>query len=163
MAELTHNQNFLQPTSFKVIIDRENYPNLEFFVQTANHPSISLTQTEVGYGRASINMAGDKLTFDELNFDVILDEDMESYQEMYAWLKRLVEKPNTPSTVRNKKSTAADITMSLLSSHHNSTKKIIYRDCVPTSLGSISMTANASDTTFLTVPMSFAFSYFDIV
>lgn len=164
MAKLTDNQNFLQPTGFKVLIDRKNYPNMEFFVQTAAHPSVSLPQTEVSYGRASVHMSGDKLTFDELNFDVILDEDMEAYNEMYSWLKRLVEENNAPPSVTGEKTSSfADISMVMLSSHQNKTKRIVYRDCVPTSLGSISMTSNTSDTAFLTVPMSFTFSYFDIV
>ena len=49
MAELTSNLNYLQPTGFKVIIDRENYPNLEYFVQSFVHPDISLIPSELPY------------------------------------------------------------------------------------------------------------------
>ena len=38
MAELTTNKNYLQPTGFRVIISRQNYPNLEYFAQGVTHP-----------------------------------------------------------------------------------------------------------------------------
>ena len=38
MADLTENFNYLQPTSFKLVIDRKNFPNLEFFCQQVTHP-----------------------------------------------------------------------------------------------------------------------------
>jgi len=40
MADLTTNLNYLQPTSFKLVIDRENYPNLEYFCQNFTHPGM---------------------------------------------------------------------------------------------------------------------------
>lgn len=164
MAELTQNQNFLQPTGYKIIIDRKNYGNLEYFAQTANHPSVSLPQTEVAYARSVIHTSGDRLTFDEVTFDIILDEDMSAYTEMYEWLKRLVEEKNKTQSQRGiEMPSSVDISMVLLSSHNNITKKFVYRDCVPTSLGNITMTSNSTDVTFITVPVSFAFSYFDVV
>ena len=36
------NINLLQPTSFKLIIDRKNFPNLEFFCQSVAHPAIDI-------------------------------------------------------------------------------------------------------------------------
>ena len=42
MADLTTNLNYLQPTSYKITIDRENYPNLEYFAQSITHPGMIL-------------------------------------------------------------------------------------------------------------------------
>ena len=38
--ELTTNLNYLQPTGFRVIINRTRYPNLEYFVQSVSHQAI---------------------------------------------------------------------------------------------------------------------------
>ena len=164
MAELTNNLNFLQPTNFKIIIDRKKYGNLEYFIQNVNHPGVSLPGVEVGYKRAAVHLAGDRLDFEEVTFDIIIDENMDAYVEMYNWLKKLVEEANQTQSQRGlKEPTFADITMMIMSSHNNTTKRIVYRDCIPTSLGGVALTSNATDTTFITLPVTFTFSYFDLV
>lgn len=166
MADLTTNINYLQPTQFKLVIDRRNYPNLEFFAQSVAHPSVDVQAAELGYKRlTSVAMPGDKLTFGELSAMIILDEDMNSYTEMYNWLERLVETNNT--SLANERDTTkiptyADITLSVLTSHSNGNKEVRYIDCVPTSVGTIDFMATAGDVEYLTFPVSFRFSYFEI-
>lgn len=160
-----NNVNFLQPTAFKLIIDRRNYQNLEFFAQTILHPSMNLNAAELPYSRlGSVAMPGDKLIFGELSANIILDENMNAYTEMYDWMKRLVENPNTSELDRGTTpSTYADITVSVLTSHNNTNRKIKYVDCVPTLLGDVSFEATTGDIQYLTFPVSFRFSYFEIV
>ena len=164
MAELTNNMNYLQPTNFKLVIDRKNYGNLEFFAQTIQHPSINLQPVEIPFKRANIYEAGDKFTFGELTATVILDEDMNSYIEMYNWLERLIEDKSRSATAKTatKLPTAADITLSVLTSHNNGNKRIRYIDCIPTSLGDINFEATTDTIQYLTFPISFRFSYFTI-
>ena len=84
MANLTENFNYLQPTSFKLVLDRRNYPNLEFFCQSITHPGMILNPVELGIPRLSgIPIAGESLTFNELSTNIILDENMQGYGEMY--------------------------------------------------------------------------------
>lgn len=158
-----NNINFLQPTAFKLVIDRRNYPNLEFFAQTVMHPSMTLSAAELPYSRiASIAMPGDKLTFGELSANIILDENMNSYIEMYNWMKRLVETSNVSALNTDQIPTFADITVSVLTSHNNSNRSIKYIDCIPTLLGDVSFETTTGDIQYLTFPVSFRFSYFEI-
>ena len=109
-------------------------------------------------------MPGDKLVYDEVTFDLLLDEDMNAYIEMHNWLKSLVEdKVRRASERPLQVPTTADITLTLLSSHNNITKQFIYRDCVPTNIGGVQMSSNVTDVAYINVPMGFAFTYFDIV
>ena len=94
--------------------------------------------------------------------EILLDEDMSGYKEMYTWLERLVETKDVRASDAGV-SSVADITLSILSSHNNTTNKFIYRDCVPTLLGSVNLTANAADVQYITAPISFSFTYFDII
>ena len=72
MATLTENFNYLQPTSFKLVIDRRNYPNLEFFCQTITHPGRILNPVELGITRlACIPMPGESVTYNELSTNII--------------------------------------------------------------------------------------------
>ena len=165
MAELTTNINYLQPTAFKLVIDRKNYPNLEFFAQSVSHPSITITAAELPFRRANLHMAGDKLTFDELSATIIVDEDLNSYTEMYNWLRRLVEQNDVSAGINQDDSipTVADITLSVLTSHNNGNKRFVYIDCVPTSLGNINFEATVGDVQYLTFSVSFRYSYFKII
>ena len=171
MADLTSNINYLQPTAFKLVIDRKKFGNLEYFAQTISHPSVGMNTAPLPYKRANIHMAADKLTFGALSANIILDENMTAYTEMYDWAKRLVEENNTTKLdARNRYvgegdiyTTTVDITLSILSSHNNMTKRIRYVDCVLTDLGDIAFQSTTSDIQYLTFPVTFEFSYFDII
>lgn len=166
---LTTNLNYLQPTGFKVSIDRENYPNLEFFCQSVTHPGMILNPVELGIPRlAGLPIPGESLTFNELSTNVILDENLEGYSEMYNWILRLINN-NMGSGGRGSIATDtnaptyADITLSILSSHNNQTKQVRYLDCIPTSLGDIQFESTADGQTFITFAASFRFNYFKLV
>lgn len=163
--ELTTNLNYLQPTGFKVVIDRTRYPNMEYFVQSVSHPGAQLTPLELPVRRiTSVPLAGDKMTFSEVSFNIILDEDMKSYREMFDWMTRIVNDGQVSAGQRDTKiPTYADVTLHVLSSHNNTVQKIRYLDCVPTSLGDIEFVSTTGDTTYVTFAASFRFSQFEIV
>ena len=120
MATLTNNLNYLQPTSYKLRIDRENYPNLEYFAQSVTHPGMIMNPVEVPYKQLSgIPLTGAKLTYNELSANLILDENLSSYNEMYNWMRRLLEQEEIPAIKRSHKlkvvPTYSDITVSILS------------------------------------------------
>ena len=172
MADLTENFNYLQPTSFKLTIDRRNYPNLEFLCQNITHPGMIMSSVEVPYQKVSgVPFPGDKLTFNELSCNIILDENLKGYSEMFDWMRRLLDNNlnGVPSRAQRRGNamvnppTYADITLSILSSHNNLTKQVRYIDCVPTSLGDIVFESTASGTEFIVFSSSFRFNYFELV
>jgi hypothetical protein len=163
MANLTENFNYLQPTGFKLVIDRRNYPNLEFFCQNVTHPGMIMSSVEVPFRKvAGVPFPGDTLTFNELSTNIILDENMQGYDEMFAWMRRLLD-TNMGSVTTQAVSSYADITLSILSSHNNTTKQVRYIDCIPTSLGDINFTSTSGGTEFITFNASFRFNYFELV
>ena len=125
-----------------------------------------LNSVEVPFRKiAGIPFAGDKLTFNELTANIILDEDMTSYAEMYNWIRRLLD-TNPVSPLNRASDTAptyADITLHMLSSANNVTKQIRYLDCVPTSLGDIQLVTTAAGNEFVTFAASFRFTYFELL
>jgi len=161
--------NLLQPTGFKMVINRKNFPNLQFFCNGFTHPDVGVNAADVAYKRiSSIPFAGDKFTFGELSVQVLLDEEMNSYEEMYNWMERIVEtnetrpmgKPGEPIDYGTSPPTYADVTLSILNSSNNLSREIRYIDCMPTSLGSINFETVAGDQ-FLTYTVSFRYSYFE--
>lgn len=164
-ASSLNNVNYLQPNAFKLTIDHKHFQNLEFFCQTVMHPSLSSNPVEVPYKRiSSIPFAGDKLTFGELTAMIIVDENLNAYTEMYKWLERTIElQDNTPLyRTASKPPTYADITLNILSSNNNKVRQIRYIDCIPTSLGDMTLESTSGDVSFITFPASFRFSYFEL-
>lgn len=165
MSDLTTNINYLQPTSFKLVLDRKNYPNMEFFCQSFTHPGMLMSAVEIPFRKiAGVPMPGDTLTFNELSANIILDEDMKGYTEMYSWIRRSIDTNIGTTLDRTSASPShfADITLMILSSHNNSTKQIQYKDCVPTSLGDIQFESTSTGDTFITFNASFRFIYFEL-
>ena len=165
MANLTTNFNYLQPTSFKITIDRQTYPNLEYFCQSFIHPGMIMNAVEVPYQRITgVPLIGDKLTFNELQANIILDEDLKAYDEMYSWMRRNLDIEDVVPTQRtaNQPPSMSDITLSILSSHNNTTKTIRYLDCIPVSLTDIQFESTAGGESFVVFGASFRFTYFEL-
>jgi len=167
MAELTKNLNYLMPTGFKITIDRENYPNLEFFCQGVSHPDITLAAGELPFRKIrNIPLPGGTLDFGELSITTIVDEDMNAYKEMNDWMRRILDNPLLGPLDRGNKNgvpSTADITLSILNSQNNQTRQIRYQECTPTNLGGIEFESTGSGTEYLTCTMGFRFIDFTFV
>jgi hypothetical protein len=160
---LTTNRNYLQPTGFKFIVNRQNYPNLEYFAQSLVHPGASVSPVELPTSRVTrVPLAGDKINYGEMSVDIILDEDMTSYKEMQNWLERIVNDGHITEDRNGKIATASDITVIILNSHNNNAVTIKYQDCVPTSIGQLTLASNVQDVAYTTFNVSFRFSQFVI-
>jgi len=69
--------NYLQPTGFRVLINKERYPYLSFAAQSIQHPSMEIGETKLGRPRlAGVPFIGDQIEFASLSMDVLLDENM---------------------------------------------------------------------------------------
>lgn len=160
-----NNINLLQPTGFKLVVDRKRFTNLEFFCQSINLPSLDANPVEMPFRRiTTVPFAADKLTYGALSANILLDENMNSYVELYNWMHRIVENEEyRPSERANDNiPTYADISVMILSSHNNQTRIIRFLDCIPTSLGDVALEANSGDVQGIIVPATFRFAKYTI-
>jgi hypothetical protein len=158
--------SILQPTGFRVLIDRKNYPNFEFFAQSVAHPGVDINPAQVPFRRADVHFPGDKLTFPPVNFTVIMDENMGSYTELYEWIERMVEVPLKDKRTLNDTTNIpliGDVTVMVLTSHNNQNKQIKYYGAFPTNLSTISLDAAAGDVPPITYTVDFRFDYWKII
>jgi hypothetical protein len=165
---LTDNVNLFQPTGFRIIIDRKNFSNLEFFAQRVNHPGVINSAVEVQFPRVEgIPMPGNTLQFGELTMDVLLDEDFNAYEEIYNWIVRQVNEKHIKrrsqmQTTTENPPTYADISIIALTSHNNKNKILKYIDAIPTAVGDIVFDTTNAGVEFVTFPATFRYSYFEI-
>jgi len=166
-STITDNTAYLQPTGFRVVIDRRNFPNLEYFAQSIVHPSLSLPAIEQPYKNlTTLAFAGDKLDYTELSCTFLMDEDMKGYQEMIDWMERVISTPartNRATLGNDITSHYADITLSVLSSHNNPTRQIRYINAIPTNVGEVMFEATVGDIQYITYTATFRFDYFSLI
>lgn len=162
MQNLTSNVNLLQPSGFKITINRENYSNLEFFAQSVQHPNVSGEGQELNYRGSSLKSLPDKLTFGDLSVMILVDEDLNSYTEVLDWMRRNVDN-NEVNATDNGINSRCDITVSILSSHNNVNKQIKYVDAYPSDLGDLSLETMSGEQTYITCSATFKYSYFEIL
>ena len=158
-------QDFLQPNGFKLVVLRKRFANLEFFAQSVSHPGVSVAPAIVAFRGTNLNTPGDKIEYDQLTVDAIVDENMNVYKEILAWMQHNVyEKISLPSnaTAADQDLPIYDITLSVLSSHNNQVDKIVYKGAFPTNIGNINFQSTVDGVQYITFPITFAYTTFTI-
>ena len=166
MTDAITNFNFLQPSNFKVVIDRKKYGNLEFFAQRIAHPGVTVNNPPNAFrGIQNVVVPGDTLSVDQLSLDILLDEEMKSYTEVFEWITGLINSRGKRKDFRSSTSDPdlVDITLAIMSSHNNTVKYIRYIDCVPINLGTLLLESTSGDTNVITFPVSFACTNFELL
>ena len=159
------NTNFMTPTGFRVVINRQRFPNLEFFAQTVSHPSVIVTPSEAPFRFSNAFIPGDKIFYEELQITAILDENMTLYIEMFEWLKSFVENPldqNSTGIYREGDKSLYDISVLVLNSHNNVVRTITYKDSFPSVLGNVEFSSTIGDIQYITLPITFRYTTFTV-
>ena len=78
MATLTTNKNFLTPVGFQFTINRQKFPNIEYFCTAVNLPTLNLTSVEIPYKGVALSEPGNRLEFSELSLSFNVTENLEN-------------------------------------------------------------------------------------
>ena len=180
--------DYAEPTKFKFTIIK--LPKVEFFVTTANLPGISLGVAEQITPLKDIPLPGDRLQYDTLNVQFLVDENLENYREIHGWLTgvgfpknyeqfQVLQGAGTdrfPSTQNVgtskelgeiKKATQdegglySDATLFVLTSKNNSNLEIRFRDLYPISLSGLDFNQQATDVNYLTASVTFEYKIYE--
>jgi hypothetical protein len=157
-------QNFLSPIEFQFSIER--LPNLQFFIQSVNIPDITSGMTERSSPFKKIYGPGDKLEYGELIISCLIDEQMETYKEVWNWLIATTY-PNGFEQYRELQESGngifSDATLLIMNSSKNPNIEIKFTDVFPTSVGPIQLDTTDTDVTPPQVDFSFKFSHYEFV
>lgn len=147
------NYNFLSPTGFRLVINRERFQNLEFYATAVTLPSLSHGTVDAHNQQYKGYVQGD-VTFEELTIRVAVDEDMRSYKELFQWI---IDNRNGNHPLM------FDGTLVIMTSHNNPNKSIMLKNMFPTSVSSIEFDAQASDIEYMLLDVSFRYDEFEFV
>ena len=179
--------DYTSPTQFRFILNQ--IPKVQFFVQAANIPGISLGEAVIPTPYKDIPYVGDKVTYENLTIQFIVDEHLENYIEMHNWMigigfpKSRQQFTNFRSTTSNTSNAAgkaqtdigkvgltvperplySDATLSILANKNNPLVEIRFSDCFPVSLSGLDYTQQVSDVEYLTASVDFRYKLYEIV
>ena len=156
MATLTTNKNFLSPVGFQFTIDRQKFPNIEYFCTAVSLPSISLASVEVPYKGVALTEPGNRLEFGELTLAFNVTENLENYIETFNWMHDIASAKG--EDVENLKE---DATLLVFTSHNNVNKTIRFKDIFPTAIGSLEFTSTAQEVNYLSTDINFSYTNFE--
>jgi len=165
-------------------------PEVEFTCQTANIPGISLGGATQPTPLVDIPIPGDKISFQSLDINFLVDENLNNYKEIHDWLigigfpQNHTQFQNLQATGQDRfpgstKSTAvtgsstpqplseggtySDATLTILNSKNIPKTEIRFQNVYPTSLGSLSYDVKLTDVDYLQATVSFNYMYYEIV
>ena len=178
---------YSSPTQFRFILNQ--IPKVQFFVQTANIPGISLGEAVIPTPYKDIPYVGDKVTYENLSIQFLVDEHLENYIEIHNWMiglgfpksrQQFTDFRSTTSNTSNAASVAqtdigkvgkpvaerplySDATLSVLSNKNNPLVECRFSDCFPVSLSGLDYTQQVGDVEYLTASVDFRYKLYEIV
>ena len=162
-------QDYSATSQFKVGFT--NFPLMEWFCTSITIPSITLGVVERETPMVMAPVAGDKMTFANLDFTMLVDEELKNYQEAYEWMVNIGFPANHAQFSAKEsidgiakigeRDLYSDMQIIILSSKNNPVVAINIYDAFPISLSGLTYSTQDTDSTFLTADVSFAYSYYD--
>ena len=158
--------NFLSPLGYKFTIKK--LPNLEFFVQSFNFPMVSLNETRgIQTPFNKLVIAGDHLTYGQFSVTFKIDEDMQSYFELYDWMKAVGFPDNFDQyrQIAKKQATTGegvivDADLIILNGTMNPNIKVTFFDVLPVSITGFKFDSTQTTVNYVTATATFKYREF---
>ena len=180
--------DYASPTQFKFTIIK--LPKVEYFCTTANVPGVTMGSSAQSTPFKDVPIPGDKLEYDTLNIQFLVDENLENYREIHGWMTGLgfpkdhsqfsslqaAGSDRQPTTTREDlskeigdvvKQTSddgglySDATLFILTSKNNSNLEVRFRDIYPISLSGLDYNQQATDVNYLTASVTFQYKIYE--
>lgn len=163
------NTNFLQPSKFILAFNR--LPTVQYFCQEANIPGVTLGAVDYATPLVDFPVVGNKIDYGEFNINFIIDEQIQSWHELYKWFLAIAAPTNLQDRARNNQlqnpntvrpSYYSDSTLTVMSALNNPLIRVNFHRMFPISLSDVKFDTQQSAETILTASATFRYEYFDI-
>ena len=178
--------DYASPTQFRFGIHK--LPKVEFFTIGCNLPGINMGDAVFPTPFKDIPVMGDRLTYENLTINFIVDEHLENYRSLHEWMVAIgfpkdrkqfsdfrSNTSNTPepppiSTSQDfgdtKISTSvsalfSDANLVLLSNKNNAIVQVLFRNLYPVSLSGLQYAQDATDVQYLTATADFSYQIYE--
>ena len=159
------NRSFLTNNKYELVINR--LPNVVFFLQALNLPNITLSNVITQTPFVELKKPGNQLRYEDLTVNYILDEDMQSWLEIYNWMTNLGN-PETKNKIGSltkvsgkSNSITSDMTILIKTNANNPNIRVSFYDAFPIDLGGVQLTSTEGQD-FLTSTITFTYNYYKV-
>lgn len=160
--------DFSNPALFRLVFNK--FPNVEYLSYNVTVPGISLGEIIQPTPLLDLRLPGDKLTFDPLTLNFIVQENLANYIEIYNWIFGIGHPQSLDSykaitkagTITNKPNIYSDAILYILSNKQNPIAKVTFVDTYPTALSPLNYDASMTDVTPITTDCTINYSYYKI-
>jgi hypothetical protein len=144
---------------------------VNFFVTDVKLPSISLGFVEVPSPFKIIEIAGNKLDYGDFELTFRLDEDLESYFEIYNWLtaigfpedfKQFAKLKNSSNAYGSLHTQYSDGTLTILTGEMIPNYEVNFVNMYPTTISDINFTVTDTDVNYITATVTFKYQIYRI-
>ena len=163
------NRNYLSNVGFNFTLAR--FPKVDFFSNTANLPGLTLGTVNAPNYLKELPLAGDRLVFEDLTLQFIVDEKMENYLAVHNWMRGLGF-PNSiqdfkdlvtdPDGVQDMDRQYSDGTLVVLNNQFNSIARVKFNGLFPYALSGLQFDATNTDYQTITATVTFKYTIYNI-
>ena len=175
--------DYASPTQFRFGI--KQLPKVEFFTINANLPGISATPIDYDTPYKPIPIMGEVLSYSDLTITFIVDEYLENYQSLHAWMTGYgfpsnreefrtfrdvtsntpAKTPATPSVdmlgnATPDKAMYSDAFLMILTNKNNPILNVNFHNLFPISLSGLDYTQGATDVEYITCEATFQYQIY---
>jgi len=155
--------NLLNSNQFKFTTAR--IPILSEYVVGINMPSIEFVSADIGtaFG-VNIPTPTGKYIFEDLTVSFLVDEKMESWREIYEWLRRAgpMNEETQEIMYENYDESVTKGELTILNSAYKPTFRVNFYNLFPIALTGFSFTTTASDSIQISSAATFRYTYYDV-
>ena len=163
------NRNYLSNVGFKFTLAR--FPKVDFFSNTANLPGLTLGTVNVPNYLKELPLAGDRLVFEDLTVQFIVDEQLENYLAVHNWMRGLgfpnsiedfIDLVTDQDNTIEMDQQYSDGNLIILNNQFNSVAKVKFEGLFPVSLSGLQFDATNTDYQSLTATATFKYTIYNI-
>lgn len=134
-------------SNFYVILKGEGTSNLEFNLKSINLPPITFGTIEIGRPSTMFKQPGDSLTFDMLDFEVIVDKELRAFTDLYD---ELIDGSDPESGILKPTNKIFTLTVVLTTNKNNPFMRVLFYGAIINSFGGLQYNTE-TDELFMTV------------
>jgi hypothetical protein len=166
------NTDLLQSSKF--IFSTPRLTEVQFFCQAANIPGVNSQSTVQVTPFRDMGIPGDKMEYEDLNIEFLLDEELRSWSSIYYWIKGYTQAEAFDDYKNLDKLSKysqyefinapqyADAMLTILSGGGKPTVRITFKDMFPVYLSSIPLDIRVSSEKTMTATATFRFKRYEI-
>jgi hypothetical protein len=166
------NINPLSPNGFNFTIQK--LPAVSYFCQQVNLPGLTFGDPMFANPFASVPVPGDHITYDTLNVQFLIDQNMNNYQAIFNWIIALGFPQSYEQYVKfvgedqsgllnELAKNYSDATLAILGPNNLPVQTVQFVDVFPISLDSIMFQSTNQDVPYIVGNATFRYSYYKFI